>query len=124
MIVIFSMSSIPLSNLDSVLTSTENAKGLPNEHYTSDRVFDEEKKAILFENWSAIGTGKDIPNIGDTKPLNFVGMPLLMLRDNDNNISVFQNTCRHRGMILIDGPTNINGVIRCPYHSWCYNLKG
>ena len=118
------MSSIPLSNLDSVLTSTENAKGLPNEHYTSDRVFDEEKKAILFENWSAIGTGKDIPNIGDAKPLNFVGMPLLMVRDSDNNINVFQNTCRHRGMILIDEPTNINGVIRCPYHSWCYNLKG
>ena len=25
--------SIPLSNLDSVLTSTDKAKGLPNEHY-------------------------------------------------------------------------------------------
>jgi len=40
--------SIPLSNLDSVLTSTDKAKGLPNEHYVSEAVFDEEKKAILF----------------------------------------------------------------------------
>ena len=59
------MSSIPLSNLESVLTSTNKAKGLPNEHYVSEAVFEEEKKAILFNNWSAIGTGKDIPNPGD-----------------------------------------------------------
>ena len=70
--------SIPLSNLDSVLTSTDKAKGLPNEHYVSNAVFDEEKKAILFDNWSAIGTGSNIPNPGDIKPLNFVGMPLIL----------------------------------------------
>ena len=46
-------------------------KGLPNEHYISDTVFNEEKKAILFNNWSAIGFGKDIPNIGDVKPTSF-----------------------------------------------------
>ena len=80
------------------------AKGLPNEHYISDAVFDEEKKAILFNNWSAIGFGKDIPNTGDIKPMSFVDMPLLMARDENNNINVFQNTCRHRGMILIEEP--------------------
>ena len=102
------MSAIPLSNLDSVLTSTDRAKGLPNEHYTSDAVFEEEKKAILFNNWSAIGFGKDIPNIGDVKPTSFIDMPLLMVRDENGDINVFQNTCRHRGMILIEEPTNIS----------------
>ncbi len=118
------MSAIPLSNLDSVLTSTDRAKGLPNEHYVSEAVFEEEKKVILFDNWSAIGSGKDIPNAGDVKPISFVGMPLMMVRDEDNKVHVFQNTCRHRGMILIEESTNIKGAIRCPYHSWCYNLKG
>ena len=118
------MSAIPLSNLDPVLTSTDRAKGLPNEHYVSEAVFEEEKKVILFDNWSAIGSGKDIPNVGDVKPISFVGMPLMMVRDEDNKAHVFQNTCRHRGMILIEEPTNIKGAIRCPYHSWCYSLKG
>ena len=27
-------------------------------------------------------------------------------------------------MILVEEPTNIGGAIRCPYHSWCYSLKG
>ena len=47
-----------------------------------------------------------------------------MVRDENNRINVFQNTCRHRGMILIEEPSNISGVIRCHYHSWCYNLEG
>ena len=78
----------------------------------------------MFDNWSAIGTGIDIPNLGDVKPMNFVGMPLILVRDTNGDINVFQNTCRHRGMILIDEPTNIKGVISCPYHSWCYDLNG
>ena len=118
------MSEIPLTSLDSVLTSIHQAKGLPNDHYISDSVFEEEKVAILFNNWSAIGFGKDIPEGGDTKPINFVDMPLLMVRDKNGEINVFQNTCRHRGMILVEEPTNITGMIRCPYHSWSYSLNG
>jgi phenylpropionate dioxygenase-like ring-hydroxylating dioxygenase large terminal subunit len=118
------MSEIPLTNIDAVLNPIEAARGLPNEHYTSDRVFEEEKQAVLFNNWSAIGFGKDIPEAGDAKPTNFVGMPLLMVRDNNGSINVFQNTCRHRGMILVQEPTKIIGAIRCPYHSWCYKLSG
>jgi len=118
------MSKISLTNLDSVLTSTHQAKGLPNDHYVSDAVFEEEKIAILFDNWSAIGFGKDIPEGGDAKPINFVDMPLLMVRDKNGEINVFQNTCRHRGMILVEEPTNITGMIRCPYHSWSYSLNG
>jgi choline monooxygenase len=57
----FSMSEIPLTNIDATLNPIESARGLPNEHYTSDSVFEEEKQAILFNNWSAIGFAKDIP---------------------------------------------------------------
>jgi len=118
------MSAIPLTNIDAVLNPIESARGLPNEHYVCDMVFEEEKQAVLFNNWSAIGLGKDIPDAGDAKPIEFVGMPLLMVRDNNGEINVFQNTCRHRGMILVQEPTKIVGAIRCPYHSWCYTLGG
>lgn len=118
------MPKIPLTNLDSVLTPIHQAKGLPNDHYISDTVFEEEKIAVLFNNWSAIGFGKDIPKEGDAKPINFVDMPLLMVRGSNGEINVFQNTCRHRGMILVEEPTNIVGMIRCPYHSWSYSLNG
>ncbi len=112
------------SALDAVLTSVEKARGLPNEHYVDNVIFEEERKSVLFANWSGIGFGKDIPEAGDAQPVEFLGMPLLLVRDRDGQIGVFQNTCRHRGMILVPEATKIRGAIRCPYHSWCYSLKG
>jgi choline monooxygenase len=112
------------TQLDPVLTSVNKAKGLPNEHYVNDEIFNEEKRSVLFKNWSGIGVAKDIPEMGDAKPIDFLGMPLLIVRDRDGNVGVFQNTCRHRGMILVKEPGKIRGAIRCPYHSWCYDLNG
>jgi len=51
-------------------------------------------------------------------------IPLLILRDHEGQVRVFQNTCRHRGMILVSEPSHMRGTIRCPYHSWCYGLNG
>ena len=112
------------SQLDSVLTTVNEARGLPNQHYVSEDVFQQEKQQVLFNNWSGIGFGKDVPEVGAAKPVNFLGMPLLIVRDKDGEIGVFQNTCRHRGMILVEEPKKITGAIRCPYHSWCYALNG
>ena len=39
------MDKRPRSNVGSDLTSTDKAKGLPNEHCVSNAVLDEEKKA-------------------------------------------------------------------------------
>lgn len=111
-------------SLSGVIKSISAAKGLPNEHYIDPHTFSEERSHVLFANWSGIGFGKDIPETGDAWPVNFLGMPLLMIRDEDGNINVFQNTCRHRGMILVDEPKKVRGTIRCPYHCWCYSLKG
>jgi choline monooxygenase len=47
-----------------------------------------------------------------------------LIRDRQGVVRVFQNTCRHRGMILVDEPRKIEGAIRCPYHSWCYSTDG
>ncbi|WP_372571828.1 aromatic ring-hydroxylating oxygenase subunit alpha [Ruegeria jejuensis] len=112
------------TQLAPVMASVNTANGLPNAHYTNPEVFAEERTAVLFANWSGVGFGKDIPETGDAKPIDFLGMPLLLVRDKDGEVGVFQNTCRHRGMILVDAPKKITGAIRCPYHSWCYDLKG
>ena len=112
------------TQLTPVMTDLAKARGLPNDHYINTEVFAEERAGVLFANWSGVGFGKDVPHPGDVNPVDFMGMPLLIVRDKDGEIGVFQNTCRHRGMILVEEPRNIAGAIRCPYHSWCYSLKG
>jgi len=111
-------------SLNAVMAPIGTARGLPNEHYIDPTVFDTERRTVLFANWSGIGFGKDIPEKGDARPVDFLGMPLLMVRGSDGQVRVFQNTCRHRGMILIETPQKIRNTIRCPYHSWCYDLDG
>ena len=110
--------------LDGVLAPIGSARGLPNRHYVDPAAFAEERRALFFATWAGIGFGKDVPEAGDAMPVDFLGVPLLMVRDRDGSLRVFQNTCRHRGMILVDQPTRIRGAIRCPYHSWAYALDG
>ena len=112
------------TNINVVRRPIHEANGLPNAHYIDPSVFDEEKHAVLFSHWAGFGVGAQVPEIGDVVPQTFLGIPLLMLRDKIGKVRVFQNTCRHRGMILVEEPRKIEGAIRCPYHSWCYSTEG
>jgi phenylpropionate dioxygenase-like ring-hydroxylating dioxygenase large terminal subunit len=116
--------SQPLTDLGPVRASVAQARGLPNAHYTDPHVFEEEKQALLFSQWAGLAVAADVPEPGDAKPLEFLGMPLVLIRDSKGTVRVFQNICRHRGMILVDAPRKIEGAIRCPYHSWCYSTAG
>lgn len=113
-----------LTDLSNVRAPLDTANGLPNAHYIDPAVFDEEKHALLFSQWAGLAVAADVPDPGDAVPLTFLGAPLLLIRDKDGEVRVFQNICRHRGMILVDSPRKIEGAIRCPYHSWCYSTKG
>ncbi|MGD1884278.1 MAG: aromatic ring-hydroxylating dioxygenase subunit alpha [Paracoccaceae bacterium] len=112
------------TDLRAVCAPIDQANGLPNAHYVDPAVFDEENRALIFESWAGLAAGADVPEPGDAKPITFLGIPLLLLRDISGQVRVFQNTCRHRGMILVDTSRKIEGVIRCPYHSWCYATSG
>ncbi|UWR20946.1 aromatic ring-hydroxylating dioxygenase subunit alpha [Sulfitobacter sp. S190] len=112
------------TDLTRVRNPISSANGLPNAHYIDPDIFTEERDAVLFDNWSGLAVTADVPEIGDAKPFTFLGMPLLLLRDKAGAVRVFQNICRHRGMILVAEPRKIEGAIRCPYHSWCYGTDG
>ena len=112
------------TDLNNVTRPIASANGLPNAHYTDMAVFEEERQAVLFDNWAGLGVAASVPEIGDAVPVRFLGVPLLIVRDRAGEVRVFQNICRHRGMILVEEPRKIEGAIRCPYHSWCYSTDG
>jgi phenylpropionate dioxygenase-like ring-hydroxylating dioxygenase large terminal subunit len=111
-------------DLSSVMQPVATARGLPNPFYTDPGVFELEKQRVFFRNWAALGFVTDCPEPGDAKPITFLGQPLVMVRDKTGELRVFQNICRHRGMILVEKPGKMERAIRCPYHSWCYELDG
>ena len=118
------MNAVDLTILKTVMQPVESARGLPNQFYTDADVFLAEREKVFTRNWMCIGFGKDVANPGDLRPMTFAGYPLLLVRDQAGELRVFQNVCRHRGMVLASEPGTAKTVIRCPYHSWCYNLDG
>ncbi|MDA7636433.1 enoyl-CoA hydratase-related protein, partial [Candidatus Pelagibacter sp.] len=115
---------LDIKKLMNVDRPIESANGLPNECYTSDHYLEYERNKIFSDKWTVIGVGSSIPNAGDVKPYNLLGIPLIIVRDKDLKIRVFHNVCSHRGFKLIDKPCTLKNVIRCPYHSWSYDFKG
>jgi phenylpropionate dioxygenase-like ring-hydroxylating dioxygenase large terminal subunit len=64
-----------------------------------------------------------IPNTGDHAERVTFGVPLFALRDRDGRARVFRNSCRHRGMALVEGPGCSHALV-CRYHGWTYSLDG
>ena len=115
---------ISKSKLDVVSKSIEKAHGLPNECYLGGDYNKIERKKIFEDKWVVIGVASSIPKIGDTKPFDLMGIPLIILRDKKNNVKVFHNVCSHRGYKIINNSCSLKNIIRCPYHSWSYNFDG
>ena len=115
---------LDIEKLNNVDRSIEVANGLPNECYTNANYLAHEREKIFSNKWTVVGVGSSIPKIGDAKPYNLLGIPLILIRDKDMKIRVFHNVCSHRGFKLLDKACTLKNVIRCPYHSWSYDFKG
>ena len=116
--------NIDLKKLKIVNRTIDKAHGLPNECYTDNDYQSFEKKKIFENKWIVIGVGSSIPNVGDSKSIDFLEIPLIILRDKNRQIRVYHNVCSHRGYKILQKDYKIKNVIRCPYHSWSYDLNG
>ena len=115
---------IDKEKLDIVNKPISKAHGLPNECYTNKDYTLIERKKLFEDKWVVIGVASSLPEIGDSKPFDLLGLPLLIVRNKKNKIKVFHNVCSHRGVKLVNKPGKIKNVIRCPYHSWSYSYDG
>ena len=85
----------------------ENATGLPNEAYTTDAAFIEDREKVISPGWACIAFVDQLPEQNYALPVDFMGLPLLITRDVNNDYRVFHNVCSHRGMKLADKPLSL-----------------
>lgn len=112
------------ATLDRIDRPITEATGLPNKAYTDPQHFAFERDQVIGQTWFCLGFANDLPNKGDAQPISMMGLPLLIVRDQDMQIRVFHNVCSHRGHKLLAEACRLKGAIRCPYHSWTYGLNG
>jgi phenylpropionate dioxygenase-like ring-hydroxylating dioxygenase large terminal subunit len=66
----------------------------------------------------------ELPNPGDYKAMEVVGLPVLLVRDNAGTIRAFLNVCSHRWTpVVSEGYGHCTRFV-CPLHGWSYGVDG
>lgn len=109
---------------------------LPKAAYVAEDFFERERDGIFFREWFCVGRTETLRAAGDYLHADVAGERILVVRTRGGDLRAHYDVCRHRGSrLILDRPTTVNadvpaptgrfkGVIRCPYHSWCYELDG
>jgi salicylate 5-hydroxylase large subunit len=103
----------------------ESTHRIPFGAYTSDEIHREELERFFYRgHWCYVGLEAEVPNPGDFKRTVVGERSVILVRDHDGALNVFENICAHRGMRFCRERHGHRSAFVCPYHQWSYNLKG
>lgn len=92
--------------------------------YLDRSIYDRELETIFGRQWVFVGLELEIPEPGNFKTT-FIGeIPVIVVRDNDGRIRVYENVCLHRGAKLLRKPCGSVRAMTCMYHRWSFGLDG
>ena len=92
--------------------------------YTDPERLAREERTLLRGRPLVAALSADVPSTGDCLATEVAGVPLLLVRGEDAEVRAFLNICRHRGGRVFTGRGRPGRAIKCPYHSWAYDLDG
>jgi phenylpropionate dioxygenase-like ring-hydroxylating dioxygenase large terminal subunit len=92
--------------------------------YTGQERLDAELRSLFRGRPLVAGLSADLPDTGDVMATEVAGVPLLLVRGEDAEVRAFLNICRHRGGRVVRGRGRPGRALKCPYHSWAYDLNG
>ena len=113
---------------------------LPAPYYIDAEHWTRERELVLYREWFCVGrlsahglaSVDGTPATGRRAVVDVAGESVLLTADGDGSLHGFYNVCRHRGsqVVPVDPeqdaapePCSV-GSLRCPYHSWTYDLAG
>ena len=98
--------------------------GLPAKFYTDNEFWEKECNTVLSNGWLFVAFAHEFTKTGDVLPIFIAGKPILLVKNQNNKITAFHNVCSHRCLKLVNEKKNVGKLIRCPYHTWSYDLQG
>lgn len=105
---------------------------LPSGHYLDNRiysdkiVFDREQRSIMAHCWRFVCHKSELREKYDYRLVNVAGHEIILLKDGDDGIRGYYNSCPHRGARLlrqVSGKLD-EGRMVCFYHLWSFNSRG
>jgi len=108
-----------------LIDSRKPGFGMPGELFGRQDVFENDVEVFFHKLWILVGVTADVPEAGDVSTVEIGKASIIIVRDEDETIRAYRNTCRHRGSRIIKKPGKTSvGMLVCPYHQWTYDLDG
>jgi phenylpropionate dioxygenase-like ring-hydroxylating dioxygenase large terminal subunit len=92
--------------------------------YTSPEVFDLEMSRLFGKTWVYVGHASEVARPGDFKTTKIGREPVLLIRDDSEQVTVLFNRCAHRGAVVCRQERGSANRLRCLYHGWTYSTSG
>jgi anthranilate 1,2-dioxygenase large subunit/terephthalate 1,2-dioxygenase oxygenase component alpha subunit len=84
----------------------------------------EQRRIFRGPHWHFVALEVEVARPGDFRTTRIGDAPVIVSRDADGEIYVFENRCAHRGaLICLENEGNARNF-QCVYHAWSYDLKG
>jgi len=74
--------------------------------------------------WLYCALEAEIPNVGDYKTTTLGERPVIVVRSAEDEVTVVENRCAHRGVKFCQVRFGHAKDLLCPYHQWNYDLRG
>lgn len=92
--------------------------------WSSQAVYELEKKGIFAKSWLFLGHDSQIKNPGDFVQAYMCETPIILARGADGKAYASINSCSHRGLPVCRADHGNTKRFVCPYHSWSYTVEG
>ncbi|MEM9277669.1 MAG: SRPBCC family protein [Pseudomonadota bacterium] len=96
----------------------------PISRYSSPERFERERAMIFKRRPVVVAQSSELEGENAYLAKDFLGLPILLTRDNEGKVRAFLNVCRHRGARLERGATGCKRIFTCPYHAWSFTNDG
>ncbi len=97
---------------------------IPAAIFSSPQIYQLELERVFARTWVFVAHEGEVPEPGDYVTRRIGEDPVIVVRGEDNQIRVFLNVCRHRGMRLCRADLGNTSHFRCPYHGFTYDNGG
>lgn len=92
--------------------------------YFDPDVYERELRTIFRDCWQFVAHESEVPEPGDYVTRKLGVEPVIVTRDENGDLRVLLNSCRHRGVPLCRSDQGNTSHFRCSYHGWTYDNTG
>ena len=93
--------------------------------YSDPEIYAAELERIWYgPHWLFCALEAEIPEVGDFKTTTLGERPVIVVRSGEDEVSVVENRCAHRGVKFCQARRGHTKDLLCPYHQWNYSLRG